>query len=70
VKISIADTGKGIPVEAISEIFNPFFTTKKEGTGLGLAICYKIVRDHKGEITVSSELGKGSIFVIHLPISR
>jgi two-component system sensor histidine kinase HydH len=70
VKISIADTGKGIPAEAVSEIFNPFFTTKKEGTGLGLAICYKIVKDHKGEITVSSELGKGSIFVIHLPISR
>jgi len=70
VKICIADTGIGIPAESINEIFNPFFSTKKKGTGLGLAISYKIIKDHKGEIKISSELGKGSSFVIYLPVSR
>jgi len=70
VKIHITDTGIGIPAESINEIFNPFFSTKKKGTGLGLAISYKIIKDHKGEIKISSELGKGSSFVIYLPVSR
>jgi len=70
VKISITDTGVGITEKSINEIFNPFFTTKKKGTGLGLAISYKIIKDHNGEIEVSSELGKGSTLIIYLPISR
>jgi len=70
VKVSITDTGGGIPAESINEIFNPFFSTKKKGTGLGLAISYKIIKDHKGEIVVSSELGKGSTFTIYLSVSR
>ncbi len=70
VKISITDTGVGIPKKSINEIFNPFFSTKKKGTGLGLTISYKIIKDHKGEIKISSELGKGCTFVIYLPVSR
>jgi signal transduction histidine kinase len=70
VKISIADTGIGITDESKKRIFDPFFTTKKmgEGTGLGLAICEKIVKEHSGKIEVKSEVGKGSTFLISIPI--
>ena len=69
-KISIADTGIGITDESKKRIFDPFFTTKKmgEGTGLGLAICEKIVKEHSGKIEVESEVGKGSTFLISIPI--
>lgn len=69
-KISIADTGIGITEESKKRIFDPFFTTKKmgEGTGLGLAICEKIVKEHSGKIEVESEVGKGSTFLISIPI--
>ncbi len=69
-KISIADTGIGITDESKKKIFDPFFTTKKmgEGTGLGLAICEKIVKEHSGKIEVESEVGKGSTFLISIPI--
>lgn len=70
VKIIITDTGAGIPEKSINEIFNPFFTTKKKGTGLGLTISHKIIKDHKGKFTISSELGKGSTFTIYLPVLR
>ena len=52
------------------KIFNPFFTTKPtgEGTGLGLSICYDIIKSHGGEITVESELGKGTLFNISMMI--
>jgi signal transduction histidine kinase len=55
--------------EVIEKIFDPFFTTKRqgEGTGLGLSISYGIIRDHKGTITVDSEVGKGSTFTLTLP---
>ncbi len=68
--ISISDTGCGIPRENINKIFEPFFTTKEvgKGTGLGLSIAYDIVKKHKGEITVQSEVGKGTTFVIKIPI--
>ena len=64
--VSIKDTGKGIPEEIIPKIFTAGFTTKGVGvgTGLGLAICYKIIEKHGGKITVNSEVGKGSEFVI------
>jgi signal transduction histidine kinase len=69
VKIEFADTGCGIPEEDLSRIFEPFFTTKQKekGTGLGLAVSYQIVQEHKGSISVRSEVGKGTVFTIILP---
>lgn len=67
--IEIADNGIGIPPENLNKIFTPFFTTKKigKGTGLGLAITYGIIKMHKGDIKVQSEVGKGTKFFISLP---
>jgi signal transduction histidine kinase len=67
VRISIADTGEGIPAQVLEKLFTPFFTTKAQGTGLGLAICHKIVSEHSGTLNVSSECGKGTKFIIDLP---
>lgn len=69
VEISIADTGCGIPEEHMDKLFTPFFTTKPpgKGTGLGLSIVYGIVKMHRGQITVQSEVGKGTTFTILLP---
>jgi PAS domain S-box-containing protein len=69
VTVSVADTGGGIPPEIQARIFEPFFTTKKkgEGTGLGLAISRNFVVSHGGDISVDSEVGKGSIFTVRLP---
>ncbi len=71
VNISISDTGCGIPEAEISRIFEPFFTTKPVGlgTGLGLSITYDIVKKHNGEITVDSEVGKGTTFTIKIPVA-
>jgi len=68
IKIKIADTGPGIPPEVMGKLFSPFFTTKEKGTGLGLAISYGIIERHQGKIDVETELGKGSTFVITLPV--
>ena len=71
IHIRFADTGTGIEEENLIRIFEPYFTTKEDrGTGLGLAICQRIVTQHGGRISVSSRLGEGAIFIIHLPISR
>jgi two-component system NtrC family sensor kinase len=67
VRVTIADTGPGIPKEELDKIFDPFFTTKESGTGLGLAITYGIVQRHDGEIRVESQRGKGTSFTILLP---
>ena len=67
VEISFIDRGAGIEPQHLENIFNPFFTTKKEGLGMGLAIVSKIVDLHGGKITVDSEPGKGSIFRVFLP---
>ena len=69
-EISVTDTGIGITEESKKRIFDPFFTTKKmgEGTGLGLAICEKIIKEHSGSIEVESEVGKGSTFLISIPV--
>lgn len=70
VKLTVADTGLGIPREAISKIFVPFFTTKEfgKGTGLGLTVVKGIIEEHHGAITVESEEGKGTTFTVELPI--
>ncbi len=67
VRISIRDTGIGIPKEYLARIFDPFFTTKPQGHGLGLATCYSIVSRHGGAISVESEPGEGSAFHVFLP---
>jgi two-component system NtrC family sensor kinase len=68
--LSITDTGPGIPEEIRSRLFEPFFTTKTSGTGLGLAIAYGIMERHKGTITVSSALGKGTTISLRLPVNN
>ncbi len=65
--ISFSDTGKGISREDMEKIFNPFFTTRQRGTGLGLAITRRIVEQHNGEISVTSDEGQGACFTISLP---
>jgi len=71
VQINISDTGKGISKENIKKIFDPFFTTKKaKGTGLGLSISMSYLKNHKGDISVKSELNKGTTFSIFLPIRQ
>jgi two-component system sensor histidine kinase HydH len=67
-EIAVIDRGVGIEPAQMKDIFNPFFTTKPEGVGLGLAIVAKIVDEHGGKIAVESEPGKGSIFVVSLPM--
>jgi len=69
VKVSIQDTGCGIPPENMDKLFTPFFSTKEEvkGVGLGLAVSYGIVERHGGKIEVQSQVGKGSTFTVHLP---
>lgn len=70
IKISISDTGTGIPPDMLKRIFDPFFTTKQKGSGLGLATCYSIIHKHGGSIEVESVLGKGTTFKIFLPASK
>jgi PAS domain S-box-containing protein len=69
VRMSVSDTGHGIPPELLKRIFDPYFTTKPvgEGTGLGLAVVHGIIKSHGGEITVHSEPGKGTTFHVYLP---
>lgn len=66
-RITIEDQGCGITQENLARIFDPYFTTKPQGTGLGLSAVYSIVRKHGGTVDVSSTLGEGSGFAIHLP---
>lgn len=72
VEIAVQDTGAGILPEHLPHIFDPFFTTKAVGlgTGLGLSVAYGIVERHGGTLTVKSEVGKGSIFTIKIPLKR
>jgi signal transduction histidine kinase len=69
VELAVIDRGSGIRPEDQEQIFNPFFTTKPDGVGLGLAICAKIVGEHGGTIGVESEPGRGSIFLVSLPMT-
>ena len=68
VEIAIKDDGKGMKSEHLTQVFNPFFTTRRRGTGLGLSICKKIIEAHKGSIDVQSEQGKGTVFTIRLAL--
>ncbi len=70
VALRVADTGTGIDPDRVDRIFDPFFTTKAigQGTGLGLSISFQIVQAHGGEIRVASEPGRGTRFVVSLPI--
>ena len=70
VTVHFADTGEGMPTEAVERAFDPFYTTKDSGTGLGLAISHSIVDDHGGRMSISSEPGKGTTVSVVLPISR
>ena len=72
VQVFFTDTGPGIAKENLDKIFEPFFTTKAagKGTGLGLSLVYAIVQMHGGKITVESEMGKGSVFVVELPFKQ
>jgi len=69
VRIMIEDTGPGIPPEHIEKLFDPFFTTKAQGqgTGLGLSVSYGLIKEHDGDIHVSSRVGEGTCFTIELP---
>jgi PAS domain S-box-containing protein len=70
IQIGICDTGIGIPEENLPKIFEPYFTTKETGSGLGLTLVFKIIREHKGEVTVKSRKGEGACFIITLPIPQ
>jgi PAS domain S-box-containing protein len=67
IRISISDTGKGIPVHDINKIFDPFFTSRPKGIGLGLSITYQIIKNHGGSIKVESKVDSGTTFTITLP---
>ena len=69
VRISIGDTGDGIPADHMKRIFDPYFTTKKQGSGLGLATAFSIIKKHDGCIVAESEPGQGTVFQIYLPAS-
>lgn len=68
VSVLISDTGCGIDEDKISKIFEPYYTTKASGTGLGLTLVYKIMKEHHGDIHVSSKKGKGTTFILLFPI--
>jgi len=74
VEVSISDTGKGIAKEHLSQVFDPYFTTKdfgpQKGMGLGLAVCYSIIKKHGGQIEVESQAGEGATFHVYLPAHR
>jgi signal transduction histidine kinase len=72
VRITFTDDGIGISEKDLGHIFDPFFTTKEvgEGTGLGLSICHGIINKHGGRIIAQSELGKGTTFILELPVNK
>jgi signal transduction histidine kinase len=70
VVIQVSDTGHGISREDLSRIFEPYFTTKSTGTGLGLAIAHNIIDAMGGHVKVKSEPGKGTIFIVTIPLPK
>jgi two-component system, sporulation sensor kinase E len=67
IRITVADTGKGISEEDFPKIFEPYFTTKETGTGLGLTVVFEVIKEHRGEVNVVSREGEGTVFTITLP---
>jgi signal transduction histidine kinase len=65
--IRISDSGAGLTAQECSQLFTPYYTTKKHGTGLGLAIVQSVISDHGGKVTVQSEPGQGATFIIDMP---
>jgi signal transduction histidine kinase len=70
IRIIFSDTGHGISAEALQRIFQPYFTTKRLGIGLGLALTQRIVHEHGGKITVSSQVNRGTRVVVTLPLEQ
>lgn len=72
ITVAVRDTGSGIPPELLQRVFEPFFTTKEvgQGTGLGLATAYATLREHRGELTVESRPGEGTVFTLWIPPSQ
>ena len=70
IRISFSDTGSGIAPENLEKIFEPFYTTKSRGTGLGLAITRQIIEMHHGNISIASEIGKGTTVTVTLPVNH
>lgn len=70
IQISFKDTGIGMDEETAKNLFNPFFTTKDKGVGLGMALTHKIIEDHRGVIEVESEKGKGTTFLLSVPVIK
>jgi signal transduction histidine kinase len=68
--IKVIDTGIGMSEDTLQKIFEPYFTTKATGTGLGLTVVYKIMKEHKGDISVTSKPGEGSCFTLTLPVPK
>ena len=66
--LEVTDTGRGIEPDAVPQIFDAYYSKKKGGTGLGLAIAKRLVEEHGGRVGVTSELGKGSVFRVELPV--
>jgi two-component system sensor histidine kinase AtoS len=69
-RLTFKDTGIGMDEETCRNLFNPFFTTKDKGVGLGMALTRKIIEDHKGTVEVMSEQGKGTTFILYLPVVK
>src|SRR5262245_65637404 len=69
IRLEVSDTGLGLTREECERLFTPYYTSKQHGTGLGLAIVQSVVSDHGGTISVRSQPGKGTAFLIELPIN-
>jgi signal transduction histidine kinase len=68
--VRISDTGSGIPDDIMEKIFEPYFTTKPFGTGLGLTIVFKIMKEHFGDISVTSRVGEGTTVTLAFPVPK
>ena len=70
-RLTVADTGPGIPAEVKEHLFEPFITTKPigEGTGLGLSICHGIIKSHRGSISIANDVAVGTSFIIEIPMA-
>jgi signal transduction histidine kinase len=70
VEVKVRDNGAGIPETARARLFEPFFSTKRNGTGLGLSIARRIARNHGGDLTFETTVGRGTTFTLRLPLAR